>query len=210
MSDGVPCQPVGVRHQLRLLNRQQQTRQHTRVVQHLTSAYPQPSKPVQMAVRALQLVESAARPPAHRALEHIAHQLKRHLTGTSRLTVGPFQIRDGPFRLEEAVNVAVERVAALPQLTPDRLANLWNGPATATTNTVGTLNYTQCLSVALTLVSTPRLPRPTSRYCGHSECVVINLSTAMFPTGSLVAATETGASGGTTAANSPPDSQPTA
>jgi hypothetical protein len=82
----------------------------------------------------------------------------------------PAIIRSHALIKEHAVAVAVSRVATLPQITPDSLARMWHGPATATSTSVAGLNYARCLAVALTLESAPRLARTDSRFCGHEEC----------------------------------------
>lgn len=83
---------------------------------------------------ALVLVESSARPAWFRSLEWVVFMAGRLPLVSSvggerlrRLSVGPLQIRNGPWSFEQALRVAARRLAALNELTARSVAVAWHG-----------------------------------------------------------------------------------
>lgn len=162
------CAPAATRHQVRLIVRAHSSRQALRVEQLLAPLEVDPD--IKSIVRAIHSVESAARPLSRRVIEWTAQTALIATRRRHRLTVGPFQIRGGPWDLEVAVHKAVQSVAALDTHTSAAVAHLWNGPE-AHRGGSQLLNYPQCIELAISLQH-PRRPRgaPT---CVHPECAHI-------------------------------------
>jgi len=95
-----------------------------------------------LALKGLAITEMSARPLDARLMEWICVLPPRHgLLGrmgrawAMRRTVGPLQLRNGPFGLKAAVQVALTRLrlSGANPANVDQLAVVWHGPATERT-----------------------------------------------------------------------------
>jgi len=108
---------------------------------------------IRSTLTAILLVEMSARTFPERGLEWAASVFMRFAPCRSwrrrglRLTLGPLQIRGGPWRRIDAISRAREilRDVASTGGSLDDIARCWNGPTTATT---GPLPYVDALRIA--------------------------------------------------------------
>lgn len=108
---------------------------------------------VRIALTAILLVEMSARTRLERGLEWAASFILRFAPYPGwrrrglRLTLGPLQIRGGPWRRVDAISRArnILRDIAFAGGNMDDVARCWNGPAAAT---AGVLPYVDALRIA--------------------------------------------------------------
>lgn len=139
-----------------LLRRHARSMQVRRIVRHCSLGGT--SHPEAALVAAIAVTEMSARPADARAIEWmVAIPLRNGFLGarcrrwSSQLTLGPFQMRDAPFRLKAAVTRAVQEMRDLrmTDMSLAEVARIWNGPMA---ETHGAVPYSDVLRVALELV----------------------------------------------------------
>ena len=166
------CLPEPAKHQVRLLAAAYHSHQSRRVGTLLDEWSV--DEPLRSYVQAIHTVETAARGRLYRAFEQMA-QFALHIAGGSVLTTGPFQIRGGPSRLEASLHEAAYRLAELALLTPESVADYWNGPASRKAK-VGLLSYRDCISVGVELQQSARVSARRITNCNHGECILARMA----------------------------------
>lgn len=98
-------------------------------------------------------VEMSARPTAFRAVEWIVVCVGRALGLPRQMcphTLGPFQLSNGPFRFDNAVRVAVDRIGEATETST--VAQIWNGPHPDLRRPGARYSYAEALTIAHMLV----------------------------------------------------------
>ena len=109
-------------------------------------------------LKSIALIEMTERPRVLRACEWLASRAPYR---RREYTLGPFQLRNAPWNDGAAVHVAIEKLAhsgvsrCLDQATNlEALARVWNGSSERANGS--SLSYTEALSLAHQVLSTPR------------------------------------------------------
>src|SRR5699024_926012 len=120
------CLTPAQRHQLRVLDRAENSRAVNRCHKNLASRSI--DHETQITVLGLLAVEVVARPISFRLMEWILASLAPRRIGEA-FTLGPFQIKGGPFFLDDAISLVLKALSQVDTANLPQVALLWNGPA---------------------------------------------------------------------------------
>lgn len=167
------CSPEPSRLQVRSIYRSTRSKKTLRAQEHLKNLSVSDQK---LAVIAgIMCVEMVARPSWIRAIEWVFQFMSNVARLERKLTVGPFQIRNGPWRLSQAVKIAYESFESEGFNEIYAAATYWNGPRASTASNFGALSYADCLKVSVFLVE-QRSFDYKAESCRHPECRIIAMA----------------------------------
>lgn len=164
------CSPEPSRLQVRSIYRATRSRKTLQTKDHLKNLSVSDQKSAVIA--GIMCVEMVARPSWIRAIEWTFQFVSNVARLERKLTVGPFQIRNGPWKLSQAVKIAYESFESEGFDEIYAAAAYWNGPRASTANDFGALSYADCLKVAVFLVE-QRSFEYNAESCRHPECRII-------------------------------------
>lgn len=162
------CLTRAQQHQLRLLNQAAHSATINRG-KRVLSTYVH-DKDRHRNLLSVLIVEVAARPRFARLIEWALYGLVPQ-AWAKFMTVGPFQIRGGPFAFDTAAQEAVRILSSVQTNGTWEQARLWNGPNANQRPRKDLWSYKECLELANALLIAP----PPSGVCGKCqsrECYV--------------------------------------
>lgn len=164
------CAPKPSRYQVRSLYRIAYSKKMSTGLLHIDKYAD--TVTTKLLVAGILCVEISARPGPIRVLEWIWQFFLRIVGSPTKLTLGPFQIRDGPWDLEQAAKIACRSIREANCVDARSASYVWNGPLAAESNFDGSLSYEQCLKVAISFFKGSAHHRKIVS-CRHRECLLI-------------------------------------